>query len=365
MNRLALVFVALFALVAPACAEPITLTDIAGRTVVLDEPAKRIVLVEARQVLALSLVDPDFAGKIVGWANLDQLDAPLYRAYVDAFPHLGQVPDVTQDATASAELVIAAAPDLVILSGGGISEDQAALIAVLESAGIGALYIDFRADPWNHTIPSLELLGAALGTSEQAGAFIDFYRRHRDAVIDAVQTANPRRPDVFMFMQASVDNELMAPGKANLGSFVEAVGGHNIGADVVPGMFGALNPEYLLTTDPAIVIGTGGPWFRPDQGITAGPGTDAQTLQAGLTTFMGLPTVKDLTAVKSGRAYALWHNFHNCPLNVVALEVLAKWIQPALFEDLDPQATVDEINATYLPVAFPAGSWGNAGGPAF
>lgn len=360
MFRIVMAGIMLLASATLALADPITVTDLAGRTVTLDGPARRIVLFEARQIVGLSLVDPDVADKLVGWANIRQLDEPLYAAYVEKFPVLADLPDVTQDNSVSTELVLSTSPDLVIFSGGaGITEEQAAVIAVLEQAGVPSVYIDFRDNPWDHTIPSLTLLGDILGTSEHTKRFVDFYSAHRDAIVDRIAEANPQRPSVFMFMQASAGNGLMAPGKANLGTFVEAAGGHNIGADVVPGMFGALSPEYLLTQDPDIVIGTGGPWFAPEQGITAGPGTSSADLQAGLRSLMGLETVTHLSAVKSGNIHALWHNYHNSPLNVVALEVIAKWVQPELFSDIDPQATLDEINEVYLPITFAAGSWGD------
>lgn len=343
-----------------ALAAPITITDLAGRTVTLEHPAQRIVLYEARQIVALSLVDPDIASKLVGWAHLDQFDTSLRQAYIDKFPALASLPDVTQDNSVSTELVLSTAPDLVIFSGGaGITEEQAAVIAVLDHAGVPSIYIDFRADPWEHTMPSLTLLGEVLGTSDQAKRFVDFYAAHRNAIVDRIAAANPKRPSVFMFMQASAGNELMAPGKGNLGTFIEAAGGRNIGADVVPGMFGALSPEYLLTQDPDILIGTGGQWFAPEKGITAGPGTSPQDLQAGIHTIIGLETIKELSLIKTGKVHALWHNYHNSPLNVVALEAIAKWVQPELFADIDPQATLDEINRTFLPITFGNGSWGD------
>lgn len=358
MIRLFAALALLAAGLAPAFAAPVTLTDLTGRTVTLDAPAERVVLVEGRQLVALSIVDPDFAEKVVGWAALNQFDAQIREAYLEKYPVLATIPDVTQESSVSLELVLAADPDLVIFSGGnGLTEEQAAVVEVLASAGVPSIYIDFRADPWTNTVPSLSLLAQAMGTTEHAQPYIDFYTRHRDAVTDTIEQANPERPSVFMFMQAVAGNELMAPGRANLGVFVEKAGGRNISADIVPGMFGALSPEFVLIEDPDIFIGTGGPWFG-DRGISAGPGTSEEYLQAGLRTVMAFETVKDLTAVKEGRAYALWHNFHNSPLNVVALEVLAKWIHPELFETLDPQATVDEINARFLPVPFEDGSWG-------
>ncbi len=59
-RRLAAGLLGLFALAclaSPAPAAPVIVTDIAGRTVTLKAPAKRIVLAEGRQLVALALLD--------------------------------------------------------------------------------------------------------------------------------------------------------------------------------------------------------------------------------------------------------------------------------------------------------------------
>ena len=343
---------------APAFAQPITVTDTAGRTVTLPGPAKRIVLAEARQLVALSIVDRDGANSVVGMADLLRFDKEVREDYLAQFPHLRDVPALDGDRILSAEKTIAVEPDLVIMSGGtGPDAAQLNLVATLEAAGIPSVFIDFRTDPFKNTVPSIALLGAVTGNVATADAFVALYTSHRDAIIDRIAAKAPARPSVFMHMQARNGDELMAPGAANLGTFIEAAGGDNIGAGIVPGMFGALSTEYVLSLDPDIYIGTGGTHFAGGEGLVVGPDVSEETALKSLETLAADPILSELSAVRAGHAHGLWHNFHNSPLNIVALEVLASWIHPELFGDIDPQATLDEINATFFAVPFVGTAW--------
>lgn len=344
---------------ATAEAAPITVTDVLGREVTFEGQIERIAIAEARQLVALSIVDRDVARKVVGMGSLRQFDDEVEFAFYATYPNLEGLPPIDGDLAISPELTIAADPDIVIMSAGTFSTDVLLnIVDTLQDAGIPSVFIDFRADPWENTIPSIQLLGEVLGQEETAAAYVELYQEHRGLVLDRIASNDPERPSVFMFMQASASNNLMTPGDANLGVFIDAAGGRNIGSGVVPGMFGALAAEYVLAEDPDIFIGTGGTHFSTDQGVVAGPGVALETLQESLRTVSGFPVLAQLTAVAEGKVHALWHNFHNSPLNIVAFEVLATWFHPALFADIDPAATRAEINERFLSVPFEGAAWG-------
>lgn len=61
--------------------------------------------------------------------------------------------------------------------------------------------------------------------------------------------------------------------------------------------------------------------------------------------------------MRKRRVYGLWHLFNNIPVNILAVEALAKWFHPALFGDVDPAATLREINAQFLPVPLVGTYW--------
>ncbi|MBR7559729.1 hypothetical protein KC218_24580, partial [Mycobacterium tuberculosis] len=67
----------------PAAAETVALTDITGRTVTLDAPAKRVLVGEARQLQVIAALTGDHQPDgIVGWRDdLIAKDADSYAAY--------------------------------------------------------------------------------------------------------------------------------------------------------------------------------------------------------------------------------------------------------------------------------------------
>src|SRR5690606_14349038 len=143
-------------------------------------------------------------------------------------------------------------------------------------------------------------LGAVLGEEERAAEFIAFYEEHRDAVVERVAASVTERPVVFMHMQAMIGGALTAPGDANLGIFIDAAGGRNIGSGVVPGMLGPIAADYLLTENPDLYIGTGGTHFTPDRGIVAGPGVTPDVAQASLQRITAEPLLAQLEAARNG-----------------------------------------------------------------
>ena len=64
-----------------------------------------------------------------------------------------------------------------------------------------------------------------------------------------------------------------------------------------------------------------------------------------------------LSAVQHGRVHGIWHLFNNMPLNVLAVEALARWFHPATFADVDPDASLRELNEKFLPVALEGTFW--------
>lgn len=70
-----------------AQAAPIVVTDVAGRQVTLPQPAKRVILADARALLALNILHPQQPLKnIIAWDNSLKVKAPdLVEAYAKNF----------------------------------------------------------------------------------------------------------------------------------------------------------------------------------------------------------------------------------------------------------------------------------------
>lgn len=354
-----LLLAALLALApAAAGAEAIEVTDLAGRTVVLNRPVERFVISEGRYIPLLALLRPDDPVRgVVGMMTTLGLTQPALEAQLLAkFPHARSIPLFGSRSadSVSVEQIIELGPQVAIFGMGdhGPGAGNAAMLRQLEAAGIAVVYIDFRLDPLNNTAPSVELVGRVLGAEARAAAFAAFHRTRLATIRERV-AAVAERPGVFVQIHAGREECCWAMAEGMLGPLVGFAGGRNIAAVVAPGPVSQHTTEFLLTENPAVWIATAS--GRADEylagglPVAVGPGMTPQMAADSLARYLAAPEFRALDAVREGRAHSVWHNFSNSPFNVVAAEAFAAWIHPALFPDVDPQATLARIFAEFLP----------------
>lgn len=343
------------------------LEDLAGRSVAMPDQVERIVLGEGRLLPALAILEQtDLADRIVGMPqDLQQVDPGTYRQYLQAFPKIAQIPRIGQGAadTFSLEQVLTLQPDLAIfsLSGHGPSSQHARLIEQLERAGVAVLFVDFREDPLGNTPRSMTLLGQALGRESQARAFVDYYQQQLARVSERLPQIT-QRPRAFIHSRAGLSDsccETMARGM--MAALLEQAGGDNVAADRLPGSAGTLSLEYLLTEPPEVYLATAiGSKDSLEQGagyIAMGPGVSPEAARASLRSLTRGDGLASLAPIRDDRAHAIWHSFYNSPFNVVAVQVLAKWLHPQLYADLDPEQTMAELYRLFQPIALEGTFW--------
>lgn len=331
--------------------QPITVTDIAGRTVVLPQPARRLLLAQGRQLAGLGLVHPDPVSLVCGLGgDFQRQDAATYAQYLSAYPRLGDIPRIGNGTpeTFSAEAAIAARPDLVVLGrafAGRLDGDGTSpLMRQLAAAGIPVLIADFHTRPLEDTAPSLRALGAAVGRTEAAEAFLAFYRARLDRIAGRLAERSVNRPRVLMHVHAGGMDCCFSPGRGTLHDMIARAGGHNIGADLLPGASGQLSLEQVLSARADIYVATGGPHLAGRGGLVLGTGIAEAEARRTFAALLARPEIAAIPAVSGGRAFGLWHGFADTPLHVVAIEALARLLHPDLFADLDPAATLGEAN---------------------
>ncbi len=356
---LALVCV-LATLSARAVAQPVTVTDVAGRTVTLAQPAQRILLAEGRQITALALLHPDPVSLLAGWlGDFRRNDSESYALYRARFPAIDAVPviGVGNDGSFAVEQAIAIKPDVAVLgvsfAPGGRSNDVA---RQLEAAGIPVVFTDFFVNPFDNTIPSLRLLAQVIGRDAQADAYIAFYRAHMQRISDRLAGVKTR-PTILFETHAGVSDCCHAPGAGNIGRFITFAGGDSISAQISKGPTAQLGLEYVLTRDPEVYVGTGGAHLKATGGLVIGPGFDRATILARLAAVVARPGFAELKAVRDKRVHGLFHNIMATPLNLLATEALARWLHPEAMKDVDPDATMAEINARFLAVPMQGIYW--------
>lgn len=356
MMRVVVVAALLVLQAVPALAA-VTVTDLRGRSVTLPSTARRVLIDDSRFLVALALIHPQPETLIAAWAHdSNRIGEEMYARFKARHPALATTPRVASSAgTFSLEQVLDVRPDVAVFSlGRGPSDAQLRLI---EAAGIPAVFIDFFVQPFENQERSLAVLGALVGREAQAKAFSEFRRERLDSIASRVAKAGGTRPRVFMEMHAGMSPECCnSPGKGNVGDYVTFVGGHNIGADVLPGATGRLNVEYVIGQQPVVYIATGGPHLEKPGGLVMGP-YPPERVRKALAAMAGRPVLAQLPAVKSGRVYGLSHQLLNSPLDLLAVEALARWIRPELFGDLDPSNTLATLNQRFLAVPVDGIHW--------
>ncbi|WP_112312411.1 ABC transporter substrate-binding protein [Pseudogemmobacter bohemicus] len=354
---LSLMLALMAGLAAPALAE-IRATDILGREVVLQEPASRIVLGEGRHMAVLGLLHPDPVAKVVGWRTDKGLDEPTLAAYRAKFPAIDAIRSVgTGNREISVETIISLDPDLVVLSlmdAGDPAMERAR--DQIEAAGIAVAYVDFFAHPQENSIPSLRLLGQLTGGSARAEEFAEFYETRLARIRDRLADPAIRRPSVFFHVHAAPTNCCSTVGSGVFRDFIQTAGGENIGSGVVQGVLGNVSLEFLIGADPDFYIATGGDHMRARGGLVLGPDISEAEAQESFAALTGATGFNALTAVEAGRAYGVWHLFNDTPSHIALIEYLAKAFHPDLFQDVDPAATLREIETRFSPVQVP-GTW--------
>ncbi len=343
----------------PGSAQAVEVTDVLGRQVEVPDTPQRIVLGEGRLFYALGLLDKDDPFKrVVGWQNdMRLLDPHTYAAYAERFPHITDIPLIGQasEQSVSAEQILSLHPDLAIFSISGEGPTQHSPVAdLLDQAGIPVLFIDFRVHPIEGVHTSMKALGEVLGKTQQAQEYLAFYDRSLQTIRDSVGTVeDDERPQVFLELLPRV---WQAPGhttgRSGMGDIIEAVGGHNIAADVVPGALGDVNVEYVLQADPDVYIATG----NREPGLLLGADVSESDAQSSFKQVLERPEFRNLRAIREGHAHALWHDFYNSPYNILAIEAMARWIHPELFSEQDAEATREELNG-FLPMPLEGTYW--------
>ncbi|MGU3575528.1 ABC transporter substrate-binding protein [Brucellaceae bacterium C25G] len=345
-----------------AAADPITVTDILGRVVTIEKPARHIILSQGRHLQTLALIHPDPVSLIAGWKDDMKRDPVTYAVWKEKFPQIDEIPSVglANDMSFSVEKAISLQPDLVIF-GSIIGQNSDGdfvkhLTERFSDAGIPVVFIDFFVNPLKNTSKSLEILGKLIDREEQATAFNQFYDDKLKKISDRLNDQT-KRPDVFMHVHATTVDCCASPGRGVFHDFIEAAGGHNIGADIIPGVSGRVSLEYLINKDPDIYIATGGTHMIGKEGLIVGTNVSIQSARTSLDQLIGSPGLSALTAGSDGKAYGIWHLFNDSPTHIVLIEALAKWFHPDIFGDIDPDKTLAEINQQFLSVPLEGTFW--------
>lgn len=350
----------LLSLATPAQATqyPLTVTDLAGRQVTIPRRPERIVLQDGRNISILAMLDrEDPFGRVVLWNNIpSRADEGFWNILRGAWPKAAAIPDMGfgDNGQVNAEQVITARPQMVLAEARALTAlREAGVDQRLAQLNIPLLLVDSFDDPVPNAVRSVELLGQVLDREAEAAEFASFARERAARLQAGIAAAGPR-PKVFIETRAGFAGPeacCFTQGRVGWGPMVEAAGGHNIGADILPGASGEVTMETVISRRPDIYIMTGANWRgRGAVTLPFGYGADQGAIATSMARLEARPGFAQLEATRQGRVLGIWHGFYNHTLNIVGLEALAKAFHPQQFAGLDPEDTYRTILARFTRI---------------
>lgn len=353
------IVLALAGTTAQASLFPLTISDIAGRSVTLSHEPKRVVVQDGRDILTLALLDRDnpFA-RVVAWNNLlAKNDPAAWNNMLKKWPQASKIINMnfSDDGQVNIEELLAQQPDLLIaqLRSKTVLQ-QTGVLDKLAQLHIPVVFIDLEEDPVKHTMASVSLLGKTLNREQEAAQYTAFYQQHLQAV-EHVIAKEKNHPVVFVEAlagKAGLDACCFTHGKKGWGDLVEAAGGQNLGSKLLPGPTGSIAMEKLLAAQPDIYLLTSSQWTnKGSMAIPFGYGSSQARVDAAFGPLMQRIGFQQLKAYKTKQVYGIYHQFYNHPYNIVAVEHLAKDFYPAAFKSLNPNQTYQQIiqQFTHIP----------------
>jgi iron complex transport system substrate-binding protein len=276
---------------------PAELTDDAGRTVLLDAPAERIVsLAPSNTEIVCAL---DACDRLVGVTDFD--DYP---------PEVADVADVVIQTQVDVERVVDAEPDIVLAAGNELT--PTATIEQLEDLGLTVLVL--YPESLAEVYANIELLGTALDATDRADALVASMEERVAAVEAAVEGAD--RPRTLYEVFHAEGTTYTAGDGSFLASLIEIAGGEPVVGDAQ----GVIDGESLVAADPELIL-LGGASYDPS---LADPGSALDAVAAR-------PGWGELTAVDDAAVVPYLDDIVTTrpgPRIVDGLEALARAIHP-------------------------------------
>lgn len=219
----------------------VTITDITGATVTLDEPATKLVGTH-NPTMNIAVIIGGGGQYVAGFGN-KEMASGLY-AYV--FPELEDVTQIGTGSEINYEECLAAEADLAILP-----ERFSSLVESFDEVGITAAVVLPSDESYDTIVQSLELVGALVGEDERAAEIITYFNASI-AKVEAL-VADVEETPTALFLGSSTSASV-ANGTMLQSMMMETAGIENLAKDVEgEGGFIEVSVEEIIGWNPEII----------------------------------------------------------------------------------------------------------------
>ncbi|WP_081176572.1 ABC transporter substrate-binding protein [Rhizobium rhizosphaerae] len=357
-----------FGATAGATDYPVTVTDLAGRSVEIKAEPQRIVVQDGRDLFALTLLDrEDPLKRVVAWNNIvSRSDPQTWNLFKSTWPEsAAKALDMKfgDEGQINIEQAVAAKPDLIIYQVRVRKAlDDADLLKRFDSLGVPVIMIDTEMEPTVNAPKTVSLLGKVLNREKEAREYTDFYATRLAEIRKAIEGAP--KPKVFVEAKAGqkgADFCCFTHGDVYWGKLISEAGGINLGSSLVKGRTGDVTIESVISAAPDVYVMTGSP-FSSDGSVSPpfGFGAHKQKVSAALGALERRKGFDLVKAVRDHKVYGVYHQLYASAMNLYAVELLAKAFYPDHLKGLDPDADLHKIVAEFtglpkgVPVVFGA-----------
>ena len=294
---------------------PVTVTDHAGREVVIEEEPEK--LVSGYYISTSLLIALDLDERLVGI----EAKANKRAIYALSAPELIDLPNVGTAKEFDLEGCAALEPDLVILP---IKLKSA--VETLEGLGIDVLLVN----PENQELLTgmIHMIAAATNTEDKAAELLNFTAAQESFLADAL--AGAETPSVYLAGNSSF---LSTAGNAMYQSdMIRLAGGVNVAAEIADTYWVEIDYEQLLTWNPEYII------LASDAAYT-------------VEDVLADPNLADCAAVANGNVYQLpnkaeaWDS--PVPSGILGALWLANILHNEALTDTDCAAKIDAYYETF------------------
>lgn len=330
--------------------QQIHFTDLKGREITLDKPAERIFLGFYEE--SYLAVAKDFS-KVVSISKAEWADffTGQYISYEEQMPSIKNMIDTGSiyKGSFSMETILNSRPEVAILAPFQY-DTLAENIQKLEDSGIKVVVIDYNSQTLEKHMQSTRILGMVTGNQERAETLALNYEKALKDVSNRVTKIEPKKR-VYVELGNLGPNEIgNSYGNYLWGSLVKIAGGNNIGEEKIES-YGPLNPEYILSSNPEMILFAGSRWSN-DAGdrVLVGFGVKPKETSARLKPYLQRAGWDKLDAVKNGQIFAVDHGGLRSIYDYVYIQYIAKSLYPDLFQDIDPVKNLETFYIEYLPI---------------